>query len=156
MWLLSDSSNPLSNDRLKRVQGAQEQKDARKRLILSREMSGMRLNKAKEIQLGDWCVFRPNDGCDFMLGSVSGFQYIAGKSDKERQYTWDFAPVAPEHLSEDKKRGVNVMSSWYHIDSAMQIKRLDGLNCFYINIDNYVATFMDPTFEKTQSAKTMF
>lgn len=151
VWLLSDASNPLSNDRLKRVQGAKKQGTARQRLFFPREMPTKELINAIEIQLGDWCVFLlKNNASDLMFGRINSFKYIAGKNESEKQYTWDFAPIDPQ-LPEDKKRGISVMSSWYRIDSAMDIKQSNDLNCFYINIDNYVATLKNPKFEKTQS-----
>lgn len=151
VWLLSDSPNPLSSDRLKRVQGAQKQRNARKRLFFPHEKSTKEMVRAIEIQLGDWCVFLVGNGAsDLMFGRISSFKYIAGKNEREKQYTWDFAPVVPQ-LPEDKQRGISVMSSWYHINSTMNITQSNDLNCFYTNIDNYVATLKDPKFEKTQS-----
>lgn len=146
VWLLSDCPNALSNDRLTRVQGA-KQRTARRRLNFSQEKSSSTtVNKMHEIQIGNWCIFR--DGNRLLLGNIVGFKYIQGKSEKDKQYSWDFAALEC-NLPEDRKRGIDVLASWYLFDLTVNIKSLN--RCFYVNLNMYIATMSNPLFERKKS-----
>lgn len=101
LWLLSESNGNLSNDRLQRVQGAKQPKKCCRRLQFDPiiEPSTKSLIVKEEIKVGDWCILNKNTDMSgentFCLGNVLSFQYINRKNAKDKQYTWDFAPVKP-------------------------------------------------------------
>lgn len=95
LWMLSESKGKLSSDRLKRVQEGKEEKSKRRRIDVATSsgfdsstlVSEIRLNKSKEIEIGDWCFFkRPvlsvehlskqNIFENCVLGCIIAFKYI--------------------------------------------------------------------------------
>lgn len=113
LWTLTDSQKHLSNDRLKRVQEAKQEpktgidKSRKRRLVFMKEVSPgqtesiFSLSKNDELQIGDWCIFQikkssqENDRAIFVLGNVLCFKYILGRTAKDKQYSWEFAPIDP-------------------------------------------------------------
>lgn len=161
LWTLTDPRKHLSNDRLKRVQQATQDaqnvpvKKVKRQLIFKKEVSQtqtesiLTLCKNDEIQIGDWCIFemkiRNNREKVFVLGNVLSFNYIKGKTAKERQYSWEFAPTVPPKGV--KERGVEVLASWYEIGSGTHLSPIDTLNCFHIDIKCYVYTMDCPNIK---------
>lgn len=113
LWTLTDSTKKLSNDRLKRVRDASKEATSMKKQPKRRRLEFMKtdsagktspvlsLLKKDELQIGEWCVFKfrkteSNKSSDvFVLGNILSFKYIKGRTEKENQYSWDFAPVFP-------------------------------------------------------------
>lgn len=146
MWALSSSSKKLSADRLKRVQ---QKKTVRRQLeFVSVSMKDKAIYKVNEIKIGDWCIFRdmlePNSTV-YVVGNVLGFRYIKGKTNKEKQYTLDFAPV----IHEENLRGVEVLASWYSMDINCTVTTRG--ECLFINIEEYVANLIDIAVEKSNN-----
>lgn len=143
MWSLANSSEKLSSDRLQRVQ---KRKSARRQLeFVNVSMKDKPIYKVAEIKIGDWCVFRDTHQHiprTFLLGNVLGFRYINGKTNKEKQYSLDFAPV----VHETNLRGVEVLASWYNID--INGKVMSHAVCCFTNIDQYVANLIETAIEK--------
>lgn len=147
--MLSESKGVLSKDRLSRVQGVDHSKKSSRRLkfepVILNEKT---LKKKEELQVGDWCMFHAKDDVEknsnnekkTFLGNVLSFQYIGGKTAKEKEFTWDFAPVSPP-ANIDINKGVQVLASWYKINSKVELEKIAGVNNFYINIEAYIATF---------------
>lgn len=155
LWTLTDSQKHLSNDRLKRVQEAKRAQNpvsesrSKRRLVFKKQMSQgqtesiLTLAKNDEVQIGDWCIFQmkknPKQGENiFVLGCVLCFKYIDGRTAKQKQYSWDFAPINPPVGT--KKRGIEVLSSWYEVGSSTNFSPVNELNSFYINIEKYIFT----------------
>lgn len=153
VWLLSDSQGKLSNDRLQRVQAASKT-TCKRRLIFAKQISQSKLMKMEEIQIGDWCIFKNStkDSCssELLIGQIIGFKYIDGANEKKKRYTWDFAKVKAD-LPEEKKRGIIVQSSWYQFDFRGKMQRIEKINCFFVNIENYLATLLNIKLEKRNS-----
>lgn len=149
LWTLTDSRKHLSSDRLKRVQGVKmdekltkSTKPATRRLVFKKEnnCSGpiLTLSKCESLQIGDWCIFQieKDKAPVFVLGNILSFKYIEGRTRKERQYSWEFAPVTAE--KNVKPRGIEVLASWFKIGSSANLFPIDKVNSFYIDIKKYV------------------
>lgn len=91
--------------------------------------------------IGDWCVFetKKQNKNAFVLGNIVAFKYIQGRTAKDRQYSWEFAPIkAPENVK--KPRGIEVLASWFEIGSITTLVPIKNVNSFYINIDKYIVS----------------
>lgn len=140
--LLSDSKGKLSSDRLKRTQNITNDRSVRRKLeFFDMSPQNRVLNQMNELQIGDWCLFRnqfsstEDERFNFILGNILSFKYVNGRTEKDKQYSLDFAPI--QHSS--NLRGVEVLSSWYGIDRIGKISA--EYYCFFTNIDQYIATF---------------
>lgn len=146
MWALAKSNDKLSSDRLKRVQ---KRKSARRQLeFVDVSMKDKLVYKVNEIKVGDWCIFRTthqNMNAKYVLGNVLSFRYINGKTNKEKQYSLDFAPVAHEN----NLRGVEVLASWYNLDINARVT--SHAECFFFNIEQYVVNLIDIAIEKCEN-----
>lgn len=154
VWLLTDSTQKLSNDRLKRVKGTPKKKSCVRRLDFSAlKHPEMRLIENEQIKIGEWCIFNhqeQNDTTRLLLGNILAFQYITGKKQSEKQYTWDYAPTVFEDDDDTKARGLEVLATWLAIDSEGNLSTTDSMNSFYINIDFYKASLSNPPIVNEQ------
>lgn len=159
VWKETQPRQKLSNDRLRRVQGQKGDESpksrSRKRKVVSLETLTAKkkltdcsndrdLFILDEIRIGDWCVFR-KIGCtpstnsekyneDIIIGSVLGFKYSVGSTEKDKQYSLDIAPTTAP-LS--NKRGIEVLALWYDLTKDLVLQPLLRPS-FFVNIDNYV------------------
>lgn len=151
LWLLNESTGHLSKDRVQRVQDASKSINCRRRLQFSKEMPTTSSVKYEcEIKIGDWTIF--TDNRISILGHVIFFKYITGKNPKQKQYSWDFAPVSVDEDKENK-RGINVLAEWYIISEYGRLSAIDSKKSSYKNIENYVATFENPLFNYDNDSK---
>lgn len=157
VWLLTNSIEKLSSDRLRRVQNSSNVTPSRRQLQFQQlTFSETTLCVCDELQIGHWCVFRYDankmvktnhtSANKIVLGAVLAFKYIKGRTEKEKQYSWDFAPVSPD-INDADKRGVEVLASWYEFGVNGKLHPIQNMNGFFINIDNYVLSIANPTFE---------
>lgn len=101
--------------------------------------------KVAEIKAGDWCIFRNLDQnimTKYILGNVLAFRYINGKTNREKQYSLDFAPVYHEKNS----RGVEVLASWYSMDTNGIV--IGHAVSSFINIEQYVVNLLNTVIKK--------
>lgn len=155
LWLLTSTRDSLSSDRLSRVQSSQTSKTSQRCLNFhpTGPRSEVQFLVDDQLQIGQFCFFlnlvpnstklfflRNSDNVfsDVVAGFVLSFQYIEGKNPKARQYSWDFAPVEPPHVS--KKRGIEVLACWYSFDENGCLRSSLTKNSFYINMENYLST----------------
>lgn len=151
VWYLTDFNEKLGNDRLKRVQTSSNKTSCKRRLNFDRPTQSKNISNVSEIQIGDWCIFKNNKtNPELILGVAVGFKYINGANEKEKQYTWDFAPVECD-LPDEKKRGINVLASWYRISTDGILERFGDANCFHVDIQNYCATLFNLKFDEPGS-----
>lgn len=157
IWALTESKGSSSKDRLKRVQSKimtvdSPRRECRKRPIdTESETTGTPSKKQKkqkpilhahELEIGDWTVFRStstdeNESKFFFLGMVLRFRYVNVQKEKDKQYTLDFVPTSAENTS---NRGIEVLATWFHMDSKFISQPIHGNNSFFINIENYIGT----------------
>lgn len=156
VWLMTDSKESLSNDRLKRVQSATQTTSCKKRLNFKKNFTQKKLSKEEEIQIGDCCIFQNDtiksnqNNSDLIFGVVIGFKYKKGDNEKQKQYTWEFAPIET-NLPEEKRRGITVLASWFQFNFNGSLHPVKDISCFYVDITNYVVTLPHESIEKTNS-----
>lgn len=143
VWLLTESNQTLSNDRLVRVQKRSESK---KQSFKSAETKKS-FEKNETLRIGDWCLFSLNDenlagefGLEnVIVGCILGFQYADGKNEREKRYSNDFVT-----LTKTDPREVNVLSSWYHVCDGKFTYSIEPNN-FFTKTEKYIATVSPPT-----------
>lgn len=161
VWLLSNSKDRLSNDRLKRVQGAENslkrKLDDNVPVVTTKRMRKDGLIISTKLNVDDWCFFyqyensQPMQLEDVVFGSIVGFKYISGKNERAKQYSLSYAPIScPEGSSE---RGIAVLAAWYKLGFHNILSPVSQLNSFFIDIRNYIATAIEPNIETNPITK---
>lgn len=155
VWLLSESKGNLSCDRLQRVKNSSVMKtSSTRRLEFSslRSTNGRILFLSDQLCIGQWCIFkipsnikldqpiRDNPIPGYVVGGITGFKYSNGKSEKEKQYSWDTASI--------ENQNIEVSASWYFINQFGEFITSKNYNIFFINIKNYMANIIQPSFDK--------
>lgn len=159
VWNILEGKKKSSNDRTVRVRKNNDTvQHSRKRKSTSTEEPIPKkisirddLYISKEIGVGDWCIFKMcgdlgGDNSNeygqasgqlkkILIGRVLGFKYIKGKSEKEKQYSLDIAPI---ESNSSNKRGIEVLCSWNEFKNNSTVEALSSPS-FFINIENYVA-----------------
>lgn len=68
------------------------------------------------------------------------FRYILGKTARERQYSWDTAPVKTQ-VEPELRRGIEVLATWYEYYEDGRLIPIAAENKhFYKDITEYVGT----------------
>lgn len=152
--MVSDPTKKLSKDRLKRVQ-LTEQDTTKKQKIKTKSTKKPsilgELCVSKEIEIGEWCLFKLNDKEEknIIMGQVLAFKYLNGKSQQEKKYSLDSAPV---HYDGPNKRGLGVLALWYRLADNLSLELLP-VPSFFHNIENYVASTDPPKYDFDKSTK---
>lgn len=163
MWLLTESKQKLSSDRLQRVQSNSQtslkKKSVRRKLEfvdVSRKVNVTM--KMTEIQIGDWCIFNnipsnlPTDETEFIFGNILSFRYIKGRTHKDKQFSLDFAPISHKN----NQRGVEVFATWYRIDCNANLCMIRENDCFHIDIKRYATTVFNEAIQKDEAGCIVF
>lgn len=146
MWNFSDSKNKLSSDRLSRVRGTRRKSSCRQIEFVDVSIINEPIYKTENIKIGDWCLFENllnKKEANLLLGNILSFQYADGKTCRERQYTWEYAPTAQEDA-----RKIDALALWYKVDTNGIISAINQPNCVFISIKYYRANFMPNVIEK--------
>lgn len=112
IWMLSDSSDKLSSDRLKRVQGSsikrQKYENRQHNESFLQTLPGAFLFKAKTLSIGEWGVFKlKNDNIsqihessnNCLIGLVIGFR-IFKKDGSRKQYKHEYVSINANSTAE--------------------------------------------------------
>lgn len=154
LWALTTDKYTLSCDRLRRVQMSELETNSQRLIrVQNRLSSESALMQSKEIQIGHWCAFLnlkrdsvskyflKNDdqiAKHIVVGMVTGFKYIKGKSKKEQQYSWDYASVSvPAHIKHP--RGIAVLATWYQLNDDGILSSQSAQASFYLNMNEYLS-----------------
>lgn len=171
VWVLTETKGVLSNDRLRRVQGQSGISTKRKNITRkdieispqvaskrSKHLIGVRVDE--EIKVGNWCIFKWNantpESCNadtnvqknIVHGAVLAFKYIVGKTEKEKQYTMDFASVLNDVKIDGRE--IEALATWYKYGENNALEPFSENNNFFINITNYIATVDAPSVNNDQ------
>lgn len=156
VWLLSNTKESLSSDRLQRVKNSSLKKPSARHLNFSdlRETFNQKrvIFISDQLCIGQWSIFKiplnakvkknsttnQINGC--VVGCITGFKYSNGKNEKERQYSWDFASI--------ENHNIQVSATWYFIDRFGTLFAPNINNTFFIDVTNYVGHMMQPCFDK--------
>lgn len=143
VWSLSNSSNKLSSDRLRRVQ-ARKKPTHRQLEFVDISFGTQLVSRNSEIKIGDWCIFHDvfkDDSHSWLFGNVISFRYMNAETKIEKRYSWDFVSVARA----ENDRRVEVLASWQRMD-------INGMSptvaSSFICVDNYVANMSCEAVEK--------
>lgn len=97
-----------------------------------------------EMSVGDWCRFRSHimngQPKNFIIGRVLSFEYIQGKTEKEKQYSLDTAPISS---NTSNKRGILALAVWKMLNIEFTLEVLPSPS-FFANIEDYVAHLDSP------------
>lgn len=158
VWLLSEPTKKLSNDRLKRVQ------------MVSAEMANKRTKRPKtvdhqgggqdtlneisyELRVGQWviCWFQSEEENwdlnwadissvpfkelvrNIVIGAIFAFRYTDGKTTKEKQCSLDTVLVTND--SSIKK--VDILSTWYKVNENGELYSFDNNN-YYVDSKQFI------------------
>lgn len=158
VWLLSNSNKEtLSSDRLQRVQGS-SRKTCRRRLDFNSQTQpfvGRIVFRSDDLCLGQWSFFkypfnpkrsRSTDLSSYLVGAVTSFKYSTGKTDKEKQYSWEFAAVT--------NGNIQVLATWYKIQPSGEFASFKNYNSFYVPMSNYLMSMQSPIFDSDNETGT--
>lgn len=132
VWQLTNNLETISNDRLTRVKGPQNNHFFSK--ISSDTIITELVMKFDEIELGQWCFFESGSKTA-IVGRVIGFIYKNGRNESEKQCSLSFVPVSESEIA--------VLASWYQIDSKGTLKRLQTHS--FADINSYLFTVIKPS-----------
>lgn len=171
LWSLLNTKSSLSVDRLQRVQGKAIEK-ANKRTLSKTQCTTVNAAeddtrkvalvwREEELHIGDWCFFLGDEISssldDLFVGQIVGFKYIVGKTAKEKQYSWDNAPVSTQ-IQPKLRRGIEVLATWYGYRENGSIVSIESeVKHFFKNIIHYVGTtkaIEQPSCGKTKLKST--
>lgn len=153
VWLLSDSTKKLSNDRLKRVQMVSSETAKRTKTTIPLTET------CSELSIGQWviCWSQPEDDNwdldwknisevpfekileNIVIGAVLAFRYSGGKNDKEKQCRMDTVLVTKNQTNNASIRTVDISATWYKV--AENGLLLDFINNnFFMSSNQYIGT----------------
>lgn len=159
VWSILEGKKKSSNDRLTRVRTSKEVglTPVKKKSTSTDEPNSKKIKIREDlyildsITVGDWCIFKMLDDQshtytvngqlkNVILGRVLAFKYIQGKSEKEKQYSLDSAPVSS---NTSNKRGISVLAVWHLLSNDLSLESL-SIPSFFVNIENYVVHLNSP------------
>lgn len=152
VWLLSGAKTKLSSDRCVRVQNKPNRRGVRRSTSAPDFSSRLAVERvfriSDEIIIGQWCMFKKDlkkskqlNVEHFLVGAITSFIYKTGKTQKEKQYTWESALIKTPNLQ--------ALATWYHISKKAEFIPVRGYNSYYVDVQNYFATIADPEFSGT-------
>lgn len=147
LWALTNSKSKLSNDRLKRVQRDTIERASGKLNIVDANVSLVLVSRQEMLIIGDWSYFVPEKSIRYMqslnelyVGQILGFKYIIGRTAKEKQYSWNHAPVNTI-IAPKLRRGIEVQATWYKYNENGSLLPIGSTaKHFFINIEDYIGT----------------
>lgn len=166
IWLLSDPTAKLSNDRLKRVQATPIERVSKRTKTQNESTSSTdRLEITKIVlKIGQWGIFwlQParesstdltNDDIlrKIVVGSVLGFKYTDGKTEKDKQCRLDSAIISYH----PGIRSVDVLAIWYTFDANGMLLPVQKKNNFFISSQQYIATLETPSVVQKDNEKQL-
>jgi hypothetical protein len=133
-WLYGGGEK-LSADRRLRVQESGEKQRAM-------DAPATAIQRNTSVALLQWCAFRVPEGVDGVLvGRVMSFRYLTGRTEHERQYSLDSAPVAvPAGKS---ARGLGCLCTWFSMEPTGEL-RYETAQHRFVPVESYVCTLPVP------------
>lgn len=127
IWMLSESSNKLSSDRLRRVQECSGgSSDSKKKKFKPNNFVD---TKAEDIQIGEWILVKSSKATEFAvevngqstyycIGNLLGFKYIDEKN-RRKQSKLEVASTQIDPSKTRSKKGVlEILGIWYDCDDS--------------------------------------
>lgn len=173
VWLLCESKDKLSSDRLRRVQsGSENAQPKHKKLKPNPEPNTSSfleiLSKEKELEVGEWAIFElsseesaknidlseHNFMKNYLIGVVVGFT-LASKTDSgelrhQKQLKCKYIKTDSKDLC--NKNDIRVLCVWYTCDQTGTFQLVQNKKQNPIYVSNYVATMKKPITRKCESS----
>lgn len=146
MFNLSKSKEKLSSDRMKRVHGSSNKRTPYRQLeFIDVSVIDQAVYIANEIKIGDWVAFKNVKG--FILGNILSFRYVDGRTNTDKKYLWDVAPIKP-NSNEKKSREIELMATWYQMELNVTMPALKFIEHRYVRTQYYVASVARDAIER--------
>lgn len=150
VWLLSESREKLSKDRLTRVQASKTS------TIVDQNQRSEKFNEqiviqSKYINLFEWCVFKTDgeENPGICFGLLLTFVYAEGKREIDKRFKYDTVNLEERpYLAEQ----VEALSSWYFMNDNGSLVPTKVENHYFLSLKNYVATVIDPMIDQDTKA----
>lgn len=155
VWLLSDGTKKISNDRLTRVQlsnAHDESMIGKSRLRKSHnsndlEQSENIINVARQINIGDWCFFKykekeckaSEDVKAICIGRILAFKLTHGRTAKEKVYKSETVDLNMNPKLADE---LDVLCSWYFLNDRARLEPVKTENHFFSSLKDYIVTIL--------------
>lgn len=151
---LSKDKGKLSSDRTRRVQDSSNQRTPYRQLeFVDVSVIDQPVYVANEAIIGDWVVFQnifDKDAKGFILGNIFSIRYRDGRTNTDKKYLSDFAPVK-KNSNEEKSREIELMGSWYQMELNDKAPTFKFIKHSYVCTQYYVANLNRDVIEKDQN-----
>lgn len=154
IWMMSESTDKLSSDRLKRVQGGVSSTSARKKFKPNdSSCDGSNVIKRNELEIGDWALFNVDNDMipknfktdnqnGHLVGNVIGFRFLDRKN-RAKQYKVNY--VSTEKRDEEKN--VQILALWYMCYKNKALQLCNGQ--LRTSLDKYIDTIKQPIVQNS-------
>lgn len=180
IWMLTESKDKLSSDRLKRVQGSASKPSFKR---IKHDQPRSTVFKADQLEIGEWAVFETdniqNDSGirDYKIGVITGFRILEKKSTGKghwKQYKSDCVPINTENNQTISKKlrlklgldlgfdtspnEIQVLGVFYTCDERgilrPSLRPDEHIDKF--DLKNYIATMKTPKTRKGDNPGSIF
>ncbi len=132
VWFLENSVRKLSNDRTLRVMQSAS--------ITERKQNIIKKVERRKVQIGEWCVFKEEDGLNFFVGRVLLFALL--NNAKKSRSIWE---------DDGTPSKIGALCSWYTFEKnrrALTGKLVESFQFThgFISMDRYVCSLPSPKF----------
>lgn len=157
LWMLSESNEKLSSDRLKRVRGTDSNLDSNSTRKKSKSINvfsdGSNILKLNELKIGDWALFcldgiipigfEANDLNGHFIANIIGFRFI-DENNRPTQYKMGHVLIdkIKENLQKNVKKSIEVLAIWYICQPNKILKQYNGK--LTVEIEKYMGTIKQP------------
>lgn len=171
VWLLCDSKDKLSSDRLKRVQSASDSSSKRfKPNTPDVSQSTQPVFKSQILEIGEWAIFQHNDQSfgessnvtnismnNFLFGFVIGFRLVSkedsGEMKHKKQYNKSYIHINPRNSFD--KTHFQILCIWYTCDQIGTLNMVQSNAQKLIYNSNYVATMKKPNIKRCERSSSI-
>lgn len=165
IWTLAESTDKLSSDRRKRVQGSSDTSANRSKRFRSNilwtdpENSKRNLVKSNELRIGEWAIFSIDQSITvqsrqkcimnkYLIGFVLGFRCV-NKKNRRMKYNSNYISTCIE--TDAEKKIIEVLAMWYDCNENGILSLNQCIGKLPMNKNNYVATLKEPSTKKDES-----
>lgn len=167
LWMLSESNDKLSTDRLKRVHGSSSQDSSsacKKFKSIDYFTDGSNIVKLDYIKIGDWALFNSehepisisfDNKNGHLIGNIIGFRYLDEKNRPKQFKTGHVSTIINTAIDQnaqvDEKNKTEVLAIWYTCHENNIVKQYNGK--LTVLKQHYFGT-VRPPIVKTDSSDT--
>lgn len=164
LWMLTESKDKLSTDRLKRVRGSSNQDSVptgKKFKSIDYFGDGINILRCDGIKIGDWVLFKFNEIMlqsssnnknqnSYLIGNVIGFRNL-DENGHVKQSKARYMSTIPNPNENDDKKVTEVLAIWYTCHEGKILEAYNGK--LVVSKDQYLATIRPPTVQNILNKK---